>query len=60
MQSVVNFDSYVTMSPTTVKVDKLKIANLNLKKTIISIRKVITEYGHKTLHENLKAEITKT
>ena len=55
-----NFDSYVTMSPTAVKMDKLKIANLNLKKKIISIRKVITEHEHKTLHENLKVEITKT
>ena len=55
-----NFDSYVTMSPTAVKMDKLKIANLNLKKKIISISKVITKYGHKTLHEKLKAEITKT
>lgn len=55
-----NFDSYVIMSPTVVKVGKLKIANLNLKKKIISIRKVITEHGHKTLNENLKAEITKT
>ena len=54
-----NFDSYVTMSLTAVKVGKMKIANLNLKKKIISIRKVIIEHGHKTLHENLKAEITK-
>ena len=55
-----NFDSYVTMLPTTVEVGKLKIANLNLNKKFISLRKVITEHGHKTLHENLKAEITKT
>ena len=55
-----NFDSYVTISPTVVKVGKLKIVNLNFKKKIISIHKVITEHGHKTLHENLKAEITKT
>ena len=48
------------MSPTVVKVDKLKIANLNLKKTIISICKLITKHRHKTLHEKLKAEITKT
>ena len=48
------------MSTTVVKVDKLKIANLNLKKKIISIRKVIIEHGHKTLHENLRAKTTKT
>ena len=48
------------MSPTVVKVDKLKIANLNLKKTIISICKVIIEHEHKTLHENFKVEIIKT
>ena len=53
-------DTYVTMSPNAVKVGKLKIANLNLKKKIISIRKVITEHGHKILHKNLKAEIIKT
>ena len=49
-----NFDSYVTMSTTAVKVGKLKIANLNLKGKIISIHKVITENGHKTLHENFQ------
>ena len=48
------------MSPTAVKVDKLKIANLNLKKKIISISKVITKHKHKTFRENLIAEITKT
>jgi len=56
----VNFDSYVTMPPTAIEVDKLKIASLNLNKKFISLRKVIIEHGHKTLHENLKAEITKT
>ena len=60
MQSVVNFDNYVTMPPTIVEVGKLEIVNLNLNKKFISLRKVITEHGHKTLHENLKAEITKT
>jgi len=47
----VNFDSYVTLPPTTIEVGKLKIANLNLNKKFISLRKVITEHGHKTLHE---------
>ena len=47
------------MPPTTVEVGKLKIANLNLNKTFILLRKVITKHGHKTLHKNLKAEITK-
>ena len=55
-----NFDSYVTMPPTTVEVGKLKIINLNLNKKFISLRKVITEHGHKTLYENLKVEIIKT
>ena len=48
------------MPPTVVEMDKLEIINLNLSKQFISLRKVITEHGHKTLHENLKAEITKT
>jgi len=56
----VNFDSYVTMPPTAVKVGKLKIANLDLNKKFILLCKVITKHGHKTLHENLKAKITKT
>ena len=55
-----NFDSYVIIPPTAVEMGKLKIANLNLNKKFISLCKVITEHGHKTLHENLKAEITKT
>ena len=59
LQSVVNFDSYVTMPPTAVKVGKLKIANLDLNKKFILLCKVITKHGHKTLHENLQAEITK-
>ena len=53
MQSVVNFDSYVTMPPTAVEVGKLKIAKLNLNKKFISLRKVINEHEHKTLRENL-------
>ena len=55
-----NFDSYVTVPPTTVKMDKLKIANLNLNKKFISLCKVITEHRHKILHENFKVEIIKT
>ena len=55
-----NFNSYVTMPPTVVEVGKLKIANLNLNKKFIALRKVIIEHRHKILHENLKAEITKT
>ena len=48
------------MPPTVVEVGKLKIANLNLNQKFISLRKVIIEHGHKTLHENLKAKITNT
>ena len=55
-----NFDNYVTMPPTIVEVGKLEIVNLNLNKKFISLRKVITEHEHKTLHENLKAETSKT
>ena len=29
-------------------------------KTFILLREVTTEHGHKTLHENFKAETTKT
>ena len=55
-----NFDSHVTMPPTVIEVGKLKIVNLNLNKQFISLRKVITEHEHKTLHENLIAEIHNT
>jgi len=48
------------MPPTAVEVGKLRIANFNLNKKFISLRKVITEHGHKTLHENLRAKTTKT
>ena len=48
------------MTFTVVKVGKLKITNLNLNKKFISLCKVIYEHEHKTLHENLKAEIIKT
>jgi len=56
----VNFGSYVTMPHTAVEVDKLEIVNLNLNKKNISLRKMITEHEYKILHENLKAETTKT
>ena len=60
MQSVVNFDCYVTMTPTAVEVEvgKLEIINLNLNRQFISLRKVIIEHQHKTLQENLIAETT--
>jgi len=48
------------MPPTVVEVGKLKIVNLNLNEQFISLSKVITEHEHKTLHENLITEITKT
>jgi len=35
LQSVVNFDRYVTMPPIAVEVDKLEIFNLNLNKQFI-------------------------
>jgi len=60
LQSIVNFDCYVTMPPTAVEVGKREIVNLNLKKQFISLHKVIIEHRHKTLQENLIAETTKT
>ena len=48
LQSVVNFECYLTMPPVAVEVDKLEIININLNKQFILLRKVITEHRHKT------------